>query len=189
MVFIIFYMSTEGRKLIFIGMLKKILLSLLAIFIIIQLFRPAKNLSDDRAKDISKKYMIPADVNATLQDACYNCHSNKTDYPWYVNIQPVAWWLANHVNEGKQKLNFSTFTSRRIAFQNKKFEDIIENVKEREMPLPSYTWFGLHPEAKITDLQRQQIIDWAEAQMDTLKNQYPADSLKMPKRSVRGKSE
>jgi hypothetical protein len=57
-------------------------------------------------------------------------------------------------------------------------------VKEKEMPLPSYTWLGLHPEARLTDDQRNLIIDWTQAQMDTLKNQYPADSLKMPKRQA-----
>ena len=163
-------------------MLKKILIGIVAIFVIIQFFRPAKNLSDDRTHDISTKYIVPMEVSGLLEKACYNCHSNKTEYPWYYNIQPVAWWMANHINEAKRGLNFSTFTSRRIAFQNHKFEDIIENVKEKEMPLPSYNWFGLHPEAKITDEDRQLIIDWATAQMDTLKSSYPADSLKMPKR-------
>ncbi|MEP6795540.1 MAG: heme-binding domain-containing protein [Saprospiraceae bacterium] len=163
-------------------MIRKILIGLIIIFIAIQFFHPAKNLSDDRKYDIRTKYTVPADVDTIFVKACNNCHTNKTDYPWYVNIQPVAWWLANHVSEGKQKLNFSTFTSRRIAFQNKKFEDIIENVKEKEMPLPSYTWLGLHPEAKITDAERKLIIDWATAQMDTLKAHFPADSLKMPKR-------
>ncbi|MGB4847865.1 MAG: heme-binding domain-containing protein [Saprospiraceae bacterium] len=163
-------------------MFRKILIALVIIFIAIQFFRPVKNLSDDRTHDISLKYNVPADVDTIFVKACNNCHTNKTDYPWYVNIQPVAWWLANHVNEGKQKLNFSTFTSRRIAFQNHKFEDIVEQIKKKEMPLPSYTWLGLHPEAKITDAERQLIIDWATAQMDTLKAHYPADSLKMPKR-------
>jgi hypothetical protein len=90
--------------------------------------------------------------------------------------------LADHVKEGKQRLNFDDFTSRRIAFQNHKLEEIGEQVKEKKMPLPSYTLFGLHKIAKLTDDQRNIIIDWVQAQMDTLKNQYPVDSLKMPKR-------
>ena len=163
-------------------MIKKILLALLVIFLLIQFFRPEKNLSDDRTNDISRKYTIPPDVSDLLENACYNCHSNKTDYPWYSNVQPVAWWLGNHVKEGKQHLNFSNFTTRRIAIQNKKFEEIAELVKEKEMPLPSYTWMGLHPEAKLTEADRQKIIVWAEAQMDTLAAHFPADSLKLPRR-------
>ncbi|MEP6645781.1 MAG: heme-binding domain-containing protein [Saprospiraceae bacterium] len=163
-------------------MLKKILIGLVAIFLLIQVFRPVKNVSGESQHDISTKYKMAPEVGSILHDACYNCHSNKTDYPWYSNVQPVAWWLANHVKNGKRSLNFSEFTTRKIAFQNKRFGDIVENVKEMKMPLPSYTCFGLHPEARMTDQDRELIINWATAQMDTLKNQYPADSLKMPKR-------
>lgn len=163
-------------------MIKKILIALVAIFLVIQVFRPAKNLSGDRTYDITTRYTVPKDVSSILERACYNCHSNKTEYPWYANVQPVAWWLADHVKKGKRGLNFSEFTKRRIAFQNKKFNDIVEEVKEKEMPLHEYTWLGMHPEAQLTDNDRQLIIDWATAQSDTLKAHYPADSLKMPKR-------
>jgi len=116
-------------------MLKKIFIALVAIFLIIQVFRPAKNLSVDRTYDISNKYVMSPDVAKTLNDACYNCHSNKTDYPWYANVQPVAWWLAHHVNKGKRALNFSEFMKRRVASQNNKFGDMIKLVKEDKMPL------------------------------------------------------
>jgi hypothetical protein len=79
-------------------------------------------------------------------------------------------------------MNFSSFTHRNLAYQNHKFEEIIEMVKEKEMPLPSYTWMGLHPEANLTDDERNQIVQWASAQMDTLKKNYPADSLVMKRR-------
>ena len=164
-------------------MFRKILIVLVAIFIIIQFFRPAKNTSGDAPHPMSAKYAMTPEVETLFKEACYNCHSNKTAYPWYAEVQPVAWWLANHVKEGKQHLNFDEFTSRRIAFQNHKLEEIGEQVEKKEMPLPSYTWLGLHPEARLTDDQRNLIIDWAHAQMDTLKNQYPADSLKMPRRN------
>jgi len=163
-------------------MKKKILLGLAAIFIIIQFFRVDKNLSNDRTNDITTKYNIPPEVSTLLSDACYNCHSNHTKYPWYYNIQPVAWWMNHHVKKGKQRLNFSDFTSKKIAVQNRKFEGIIENVRDKTMPIPSYTWFGLHPEAHLTDPERDLIIKWAEEQKEILKAQYPADSLKMPKR-------
>ncbi|TAK37392.1 MAG: cytochrome C [Saprospiraceae bacterium] len=158
-------------------MKKKILLALLATLVIIQFIRPEKNLSGDQTFSISKKYDVPAEVATMMEGACYNCHSNKTEYPWYANVQPVAWWLADHVNEGKKELNFSNFTSRKIAVQNKKFKEIAEQLEEKEMPLPSYTWLGLHPEANLTEAQRQTLIAWAKTQMDTLKAQYPADSL------------
>ncbi len=69
-----------------------------------------------------------------------------------------------------------------IAIQNHKFEETIEMVEEKEMPLPSYTNFGLHKEANLSEDQRQKIIVWAKDQMTYLKENYPADSLVMPKR-------
>ena len=155
----------------------KILLALAAVFVIIQFFRPSKNLSNDESNSIKNAYVVPQHVEAILQKACADCHSNKTDYPWYANIQPIGWWLNNHIEEGKDELNFSTFTTRRIASQNHKFEEIVELVENGEMPLPSYTWLGLHPEAKLSDEEKEMIITWAEEQMNQLKQKYPADSL------------
>jgi Haem-binding domain len=158
-------------------MLKKILIGLVAVFVIIQFFHPEKNQSSDMTNDISKKYNVPANVQEILKVACNDCHSNNTRYPWYNNIQPVAWMMADHVNEGKRELNFTTFLSRKIAVQNKKFGEIAEQVEEGEMPLPSYTYLGLHPDAKLSKEQRETLVTWAKAQMDTLKANYPADSL------------
>ena len=158
-------------------MKKKILLALLAIFVIIQFIRPERNQSDDQLYAISKKYEVPENVDAILKVACNDCHSNKTEYPWYANIQPVAWWLAHHVDEGKRELNFSNFITRPVAVQNKKFDEIAKEVEEKEMPLPSYTYMGLHSGANLTAEQRKTLVDWAHAQMDSLKAQYPADSL------------
>lgn len=155
--------------------LKPILFGLLAILLLAQFIRPAKNLSNDLTNDISKKYPIPDSVQAILKVACNDCHSNYTIYPWYAEVQPVAVWLANHVEEGKEHLNFSNFTIRRVAVQNHKFEEIIEMVKEGEMPLASYTW--VHRDAILTETQKQTLIDWAQANMDSLKVQYPPDSL------------
>ncbi len=164
-------------------MTKKILLGLLGVLVIIQFFRPEKNLSNDQTHHISTKYEVPAEVATILEAACNDCHSNKTEYPWYAEVQPSAWWLASHVNGGKKHLNFSDFTSRKIAIQNHKFEEIVEMVENKEMPMASYTYFGLHSEANLTDAQRQALVSWAKMQMDALKTQYPADSLILKRRT------
>lgn len=163
-------------------MIKKILLGLLAVLVIIQFFGPTKNDSNDQTHAVSTKYEIPQNVASILEVACNDCHSNNTRYPWYANIQPVGWWLNDHVKHGKGHLNFSNFTSRRVAIQNHKFEEVIEMVEEKEMPLDSYTNFGLHAEANLSDAQRQVLMDWAKAQMDKLKAEYPADSLVLRRR-------
>ena len=164
-------------------MIKKILLALLAVFVIIQFVRPEKNESDDQLNAVAKKYEVPMEVEDILKVACYDCHSNNTRYPWYASVQPCAWWLADHVNEGKRELNFSNFITRPIAVQNKKFDEIAKEVEEKEMPLHDYTYLGLHKEANLTDAQRQIIVNWARAQMDSLKAQYPADSLVLKRKS------
>ncbi len=163
-------------------MLKKILLGLVVILVLIQFFHTEKNLSDDRTNDISTKYPVPDNVKKIMEVACNDCHSNKTAYPWYSNIQPVAWFLDHHVVDGKRHFNFSTFTKMPIAVQNHKLEELAEQVEKKEMPLPSYTYLGLHKEANLTEEQRTLIINWAKTQMDSLKAQYPADSLKMKRR-------
>ncbi|TLV02455.1 heme-binding domain-containing protein [Dyadobacter luticola] len=163
-------------------MFKKILIGLLVILVIIQFVKPEKNLSDDQTHSIEMKYPVSGEVKELLRVACNDCHSNKTAYPWYVNIQPVAWFLDHHVQEGKRELNFSTFTKLPVAVQNHKFDEIIEMIEEREMPLESYTFFGLHKDADLSDQQRRILISWAKQQMEMLKNSYPADSLKMKRR-------
>lgn len=164
-------------------MKKKIILSAVGLLVLIQFFRPEKNLTDDRTLDISNKYVVTAELNTLLQKACNDCHSNKTTYPWYSEVQPMGWWLNHHVTEGKGELNFSSFTKLPIAVQNHKLEEIKEMVEEKEMPLPSYTWLGLHKEANLSSAQRDLIINWASSQMDSLKKQYPPDSLVLKRRA------
>jgi hypothetical protein len=141
-------------------MVKKILLAILAVLIVIQFFRPEKNTSSDviTANDISKVHAIPNNVHDLLVQKCYDCHSNNTAYPWYSNIQPVAWWLAHHVDEGKGELNFSEFATYEAKKANHKLEELGEVVEDESMPLKSYTL--MHPETKITAEDKQLISAW-----------------------------
>ena len=91
--------------------------------------------------------------------------------------------LNSHIQDGKRHLNFDEFTNRPLAYQNHKLEETIEMVEEKEMPIESYTYFGLHPEANLSDADRKVIVDWAKDQMAYLKATYPADSLVMKRRS------
>ena len=154
---------------------KRILLGLLIIFIVMQAFRPAKNISNDTTRDISKSYIVPENVQQILAKACNDCHSNHTRYPWYAEIQPVSWWLAGHVKDGKKELNFNEFDKYRIARQYKKLEECMEQIKESKMPLPSYTI--IHKDAILTEAEKQILYNWCEILRDTIKVSYPADSL------------
>ena len=159
--------------------LKRLFLVLLLAFIVIQFFRPEKNISTvTSANDITTKYAVPADVQTILKTSCYDCHSNNTAYPWYNNIQPVAWWLKNHIDEGKKELNFSEFASYRIGRQYRKLDEVNKQIKEGEMPLSSYTL--IHTNAKLNEQQKLAVATWANALRDSIKAQYPEDSLKRP---------
>lgn len=161
-------------------MVKKILIGLLVVLIVMQAFRPAKNSSADKTKDISVSYVVPEDVKAILAKACNDCHSNSTRYPWYSEIQPVAWWLSSHINDGKRHLNFNEFDSYRIARQYKRLADCIEEIKQGDMPLSSYTI--IHKDAILTEAEKQTLFTWCEIVRDSIKANYPADSLVIKKK-------
>ena len=141
-------------------MIKKILIVLLLVLVVIQFIRPAKNADNTvTAKDVTVLYTVPDSVQLILQKACYDCHSNNTSYPWYSKIQPVAWWLNDHIEEGKEELNFSDFGSRTLPKQAKKLKKLAKEVEEGEMPLDSYTW--IHKDAKLTAREKEILITWA----------------------------
>ncbi len=156
--------------------LKRFFQLLLLALIVIQFFRPAKNQSEGVSKnDISTLYAVPQDVQDILKRSCNDCHSNNTVYPWYAEVQPVAWWLDNHIKDGKKDLNFSEFATYRLRRQYKKLEEINELVKENEMPLNSYLW--VHKDAKLSEQQKLTLANWVEAIRDTMRVHYPMDSL------------
>ncbi len=141
-------------------MLRKILLTLLGVLVLVQFVRPEKNQSAGvSANDITTKYAVPTEVHNVLKRACFDCHSNNTVYPWYDNIQPVAWWLNQHINEGKSELNFSEFATYSPKKADHKLEEVGEAVTEGWMPLGSYLW--VHHDAKLKPEEAKLIADWA----------------------------
>jgi hypothetical protein len=155
--------------------IKRILFVVAIGMIIIQFIRPSRNIGETNpAHEISAAFVLPSDLHEIFQKSCYDCHSNNTRYPWYINIQPIGWLMANHIEEGKSKLNFSEYATYPLYRQYKKLEDIIENVSDGEMPLPSYLL--IHTDAKLTEVQKQKIIDWATAIRDTLQAKYPPNN-------------
>lgn len=156
---------------------KIVLVALLVILLVIQFFHPAKNISHaPRSRnDIAAMYSQPDNVSAILSKACNDCHSNNTRYPWYNNIQPVAWWLDDHVQEGKHELNFNEIGTYNLRRQYHKMEEIQEQVKEGEMPLKSYTI--IHTDARLNDQEKTTLVNWASSVQEAMKAKYPLDSL------------
>ena len=147
--------------------MKKIGLAVLIVLIGIQFIQPARNENGQALHtDISKTVFIPGNVKSLLKTACNDCHSNNTNYPWYANIQPMGWLLANHIKDGKAELNFSEFGSYSQRRQQSKLKSIASQVKDDEMPLASYAF--LHKNARLTKEQKALIIDWALQAKDSL---------------------
>ncbi|MDZ4149270.1 MAG: heme-binding domain-containing protein [Flavobacteriaceae bacterium] len=140
---------------------KKILIALFVVLIVMQFFRPDKNTAqgDYVATFVAETQPTP-EVKAVLKTACFDCHSNNTVYPWYAEVAPVSYWLADHVNEGKEHLNFSDWANYAPKKKAHKLEELVENVEEKEMPLESYAF--IHQNARLTPEQTAAIISWAK---------------------------
>lgn len=146
---------------------KKILLVFIAVFIAIQFIQPAHNKSEQvLPTDFAKLFILPNNVQSVLQNACYDCHSNNTKYPWYTNIQPVGWMMAKHIKNGKEKLNFSDFGSNTIRKQISKLKEIVNQVKDDEMPLSSYKL--MHKNARLSAEDKTLVKDWFLKKADSL---------------------
>jgi hypothetical protein len=160
---------------------------LLIALIVIQFFHPKKNIHEgEQPNALAKLHAVPADVKVILKKACTDCHTNNTVYPWYSKIQPVDWWLNDHVVEGKNQLNLDELASRPAWLRYHKLEEVIEQVKEGKMPIDSYTW--THKDARLTDEEKAKLTGWAQGIRDEMKQNFPADSLVRPKRPEKPKS-
>ncbi len=146
-------------------------LVLLAILVVLQFFRPTKNISPGvQANSITNLVAIPTDVNAILQKACYDCHSNNTKYPWYAEVMPVGYFLANHVKDGKRHFNFDEFATYKPKRALKKLDEVAEETEHGAMPMDNYTW--LHKEAKLTVPEKNAVINWAKTAQTSLQTKY-----------------
>ena len=140
---------------------KKILVALLIVFVVMQFFGPEKNQGEIASLDpFIQETNPPDEVVLVLKQACYDCHSDFTRYPWYNKITPVNYWLDGHIDHGKGELNFSKWESYSDERKDHKMEEIIEVIQNKEMPLPSYTW--IHKDAILTDSQIQSVKVWVE---------------------------
>lgn len=105
------------------------------------------------------------ETRALAQRACFDCHSNETVWPWYAYVAPISLRVADHVEEGRDKLNFSAWDQPQEDF------DEIEKVIDRgEMPLSDYLL--MHSDAKLTDAEKEQLLAGLQA---TYANDPPAE--------------
>ncbi len=113
---------------------------------------------------LEQQYMPPANVVQLLKNACYDCHSNQTRYPWYSRIQPIGWWIQQHIREGRNNLNFSDIGNWTSEDQADLLRHSAKLVHQEEMPLASY--LPLHPEARLRPEEKKLLVDWLMQQAD-----------------------
>ncbi len=140
-------------------MIRKVFLFLLIALILIQFIRPKRNLgSFSGPADISHYVSVPDTVGKILAASCYDCHSNRTIYPWYAEINPIGFWLNDHIEDGKRSVNFSDLSTFPLKKINHRLDDIVEQLDRKEMPLSSYTF--IHHYAILSPGQVQLLKDW-----------------------------
>jgi len=158
-------------NIVFMKWLKRFLILALLVLVVMQFIRSDKNQEGnyDSVQPFLNETKPIASVEGILKETCFDCHSNQTKYPWYAEIAPVSYWLADHIKDGKKHLNFSEWSTYSVKRKDHKLEEIIEMVEDKEMPLDSYTW--THKEARLTDDQIKAIITWVQ----TARLQYALD--------------
>lgn len=140
---------------------KKIILGLVAIFIIIQFLGIDKdNPGYPAENDFIAISNPPEDIAQIIRTSCYDCHSYQTEYPWYTNIAPVSWWIGHHIDEGREHFNFSEWGNYSEKKALHKLEEFYEEVEEGEMPLTSYTI--MHGDAALSTEQVKKLVNWVK---------------------------
>lgn len=153
-------------------MLKKIILAIGLLFLAAQFFRAPINKVDNPEvylDGIAQSLNMPDNVHAIHKKACYDCHTDHTNYPWYNSITPINHWMYSHVRVGKKQLDYSTLPSKRDKGFNHKLEEIIEELEkgktERFLGMPLYSYKWTHKDARLTDEEIIALQDWARAQL------------------------
>lgn len=161
--------------------MKKFLIILFVVFILIQFFPIDKNNPEPTpVMDFIEIKNTPETTANIIRNSCYDCHSNESKYPWYSNVQPLAWFLKSHIDDGRKHLNFSTFATYEPKRQAHKLFEAVEMVENGEMPLDSYIL--AHPEADLTKTQKQELIKYFKfIEKDIrLLNDLPAENSSKP---------
>ena len=140
---------------------KLIIYILLGLAVIIQLIPvnlPENNPRTDN--DIIIAEDIPDDITTILITACYDCHSNQVIYPWYSYVAPVSWLVARDVRVGVPALNLSEWDALSKRQKLKSLDQIADEIRSGNMPFPIYKI--THPEARLTDTQRENLVKWTD---------------------------
>ena len=140
-----------------------VLAALLILFCLIQII-PVNR--ENPEFDVEYDFDAPVEVKEIVVNSCYDCHSNQTDWPWYNYVATTSWFTLGHVNDAREKMNFSEWLLQPDEKRQKIKEEMIEEIEEGNMPLPPY--LIMHPVAELTDEQLLVLKTWAFAKADSI---------------------
>jgi hypothetical protein len=130
-------------------------------FVALQFFNPPHiNPPVVPERDVMAGGAMPLAVAVLLKNACYNCHSYETHWPWYSYVAPVSWSVVGHVNDARDVLNFSDWPNDNPARARKRWRHVANAISSGDMPFPGYSL--MHREARLTAAQRQLLTQWAQ---------------------------
>jgi hypothetical protein len=139
--------------------LKIIAISITVLFLLLQPYRPDQTNPPTVEAEV---LTVPQDVSAVLKRSCYDCHSNETTYPWYSQISPASWFLDGHIRDGREELNFSVWNTYSPKKQARRLEEVCDEIRSGQMPLPSYLW--IHGDAALKGEEADLLCNWAAAE-------------------------
>ena len=136
-----------------------------AIVLVIQVIPVERNVSTvPPGQSFERTQKVPANVAAILKVSCYDCHSNNSRYPWYSELQPGAWFMAQHIKKGRDELNFDEFNNYSKRRKKAKIKSIISQIEKDEMPLKSYLL--LHPDAGLTPNKKKVLLQFFQSELE-----------------------
>lgn len=144
-------------------MVKKVFISIIVFIVLIQFIRPDfTNPPVDRAKEIAGD----ESVMQILRTSCYDCHSNETRYPWYADVAPASWILADNINSGRRAINFSEYSDMESGIKKERLERAKQLIYNLRMPKGSYLM--MHEEARLDEKQKKILETFFDKEIEKL---------------------
>lgn len=141
--------------------------TILILFVAIQVFRPSRtNPPEAAGETIEAKAPFTPQAGDAFARACADCHSNRTDWPWYSEVAPVSWFVANHVNHARSHMNVSHWHEYTDSEAKRYLDKMCRMTRGHDMPLASYRI--MHSEARLTDEEIESICQWSQQSREAL---------------------
>ena len=145
------------------------------VFAGVQFVRPARsNPPEVAGRSLEAHVRLTPEVETVLRRSCMDCHSNRTEWPWYSNVAPASWLVVDHVNHGRKHLNFSDWARFDREEAGHVLKSICKEAQGGSMPMPSYTL--VHRDARLDGEDVRTLCDWSRAESERLASRDDAAS-------------